>query len=171
MPTIQTEMNEKVQKAYTRKASWILLVMMIIGIAGLLAYIFIDSIEASEYGDMLLMIASVFFGVGLVFYISINMRVKKMSAQKYVNQYEFADDEIIITTIQNGSVFSTHNLKYNEIRNVTETKEYIYIIFSAVGMTKMAYIIEKTMGTTETVESIRNILQSKVAPGKYKQKK
>lgn len=153
MITIQTEIDEKSQKSLTKISKIVYLTLMIIGAIGLLLYLALGTIYENPYLDVLLLFA-IPFGFGLVFYITINKNIKKMTENKFTNEYTFNNDFMNIASVKNGEIVGTQKLYYKDIVKVKENDEYIFIYPNKFN----AFILKKSNASEEELTTIKKLL-------------
>lgn len=130
------------------------LISMIVGIVGLVAYVVLGTFIENPYLDVMLIFA-VPFGFGLVFYITINKNIKKMTENNFVNEYEFDGDVINVATTKNGEVVGTQKVKIADIYKIKITDEYIFIYINKVN----AFIVDKKALSDDELSEIKKILK------------
>lgn len=132
--TIKTEISdfESVRKTLWQKYFICSVVLLVIGVAGVLAYIILSTVWETLYEyspawfDALLIFA-VPLGVGLVFTLSFRStfkQVKKLSGIK--DEYEFYSDCFIVREQQDGEEKAVIRIEYNKIVKTKEKGKFIF---------------------------------------------
>lgn len=81
-------------------------------------------------------------------------------------QYTFTEDQLTLTS-QNGQSNNQTNAQYSLFYRVYETPDAFYFFISS----RQAFLLDKSGFTEGTAQDLRTLLQSKLAPEKYKIKK
>ena len=153
MITIKTKLDENMQKELVRPALTTYLFMMIIGIIGLLAYIIIGTVVENANVEYLL-VFSIPFGMGLVFYLVIKRQLKQIKNSTNLNIYEFYEDFVNVKTMNNGEDVGTVKVYYKDIIKKRESKNYFFLFINNVN----AFPVAKFGLTEDELKEIRILL-------------
>ena len=153
MITIKTKLDDKMQKDLVRPALITELCAMIIGIIGLLAYIIIGTVVENAQVEYLL-VFSITFGFGLVFYLIAKKQLNQTKNSSKINIYEFYEDYVNIKTMENGEDVGTAKVYYKDIVKKRESKNYFFLFINNVN----ALPIAKCELTEDELKEIRTLL-------------
>ena len=105
------------QKEVQKNLYRVFLGACIVGAAGLLVYLVLETLIEEPWVNVLLAFA-VPFGVGLVFTIAMKNNVKNLAGQELENFYEFGETEFTVETKKAGAFFAKSALKYSDLKKV-----------------------------------------------------
>lgn len=161
--TIKTQFCdfESAQKALTHRLFVLSVIMLVIGSAGIIAYIALGTIFETPEGKTPLWVdAFLFFAVpfafGLIFTISLTRQVK--NAKKFagsVNDYEFYSDCLIMSEIRHGVSVGVARLEYNQIVKVRQKGKYLFFGYRN-GMA--VYPMDITALSAEELNTVKKLL-------------
>lgn len=134
------EINENVQKELNAKTKLICIILFIFGCIGLLAYISLGTIFGDNfYLNILLLVASIMFGFGIIYLLAIKKTKKKQLEHKIVAEYEIFENYIIEKITRDNEDFSTAKYSYKQFVKIKETQNYLFLFpnnFSALAVPK-----------------------------------
>ncbi len=127
--------NEQTQRKFTKKLYIASIICLIVGAAGLAAYLVISVLLyaiiafESQYIEIMLVFSAP-FAFGLIFLITLKKQYKNASlAGEREITYEFFADDLIVREYCEGSQLAMSRAKYSQIVKVVEKPEYIYLYF------------------------------------------
>ena len=165
MIVVKTKLDEKMQKELVHPALIIELITMIIGIIGLLAYVIIKTSVENANVEYLL-IFSIPFVFGLVFYLTVKKQLKKIKNNTKLNIYEFYEDFMNIKTMDNGEDVGTAKIYYKDLVKKKESKNYFFLFINNLN----AFPIAKYELTEDDIKEIRKLLNIQEKSSKTKKK-
>jgi len=149
------QVTEQVQKELNARAQLANLILLILGSIGLLAYIVIGVIHEYAWLDYLLWVSAIFFGFGLVFYITIKKINKKNPNLNSTVEYELNEDHFVETIFKNNEQIGNNKFYYKNIMKIRDMKSYIFIYVSASA----ACAIPKSELTTEEITTLKTWIE------------
>lgn len=166
MIVVKTKLDEKMQKELVRPALIIDLITMIIGIIGLSAYIIIKIFVENSNVEYLL-IFSIPFAFGLVFYLTVKKQLKKIKNNIKLNIYEFYEDFMNIKTMDNGEDVGSVKIYYKDLVKKRESRNYFFLFINNVN----AFPIAKCELTENELKEVRNLLNIREKKSKISKNK
>lgn len=126
------KITEEMQKELNSKPLLIYLIMAIIGGVGLLLYIAVGTFKEYAWLDYILFASSVFFGFGLVFYITMKNSYKKNPYLNNIAEYELNEDHLIESIYKDDDQLANNKHYYKNIIKIRESKNYLFL-FITIG--------------------------------------
>ena len=127
---VGTPLDEKVQKEFLHKPFIISLTLLIIGSAGIAAYIVLtvlsEFVNITEPSFLLLAAFAFVFALGLLFIITRTVVLKKSRGANKSEEYEFYADHVMISDYENGERIAQVKIYYNRIVKRRETGNYLF---------------------------------------------
>ncbi|MFQ6752155.1 MAG: YcxB family protein [Clostridia bacterium] len=123
--------TEEMQKELNSKALLTYLIMAIVGGVGLLSYIVIGTMHEYAWLDYLLYVSSVFFGIGLVFYITVKKSYKKNPNLNNTAEYELNEDHLVESIYKGDEQLANSKHYYTNIIKTRESKNYLFLFITA----------------------------------------
>lgn len=164
-PCVRTRVaiDAALQKRLSGTGRIVMLCMMLVGIAMLIAYLVLSVvweeglivISDEFWLDFLLWVGALFFGLGLVFFISSGRANKKQIALAFVNEYEFYAEGVVINDYRAGEHVSTSRLRYSDFEKIRENKEFFLLYPNRVTF----YPVDKALLTPEERAIMRTFLR------------
>ena len=137
--------DAEAQKRFSKPMRTGSLIAMILGISLLLVFIVLYVLS----GDVLslqpillgvfLVCGAVLFVVGLIFFLACRMNVKNAAQIDALNEYEFYDDFMTVSTTRRGENIGTVKVYYPDLYRRTERKNEILLYPAAASV----YIVPK----------------------------
>ena len=91
--------------------------------------------------------------------VMIGINYKATLSQNIVNEYEFNEDHLFVSSVKNGEVAGTSKLYYKEIVRTQESKDFFFIYPNKAA----AFLIGKEYCSDEETAMIRTILNARSA--------
>ena len=155
---VETKLDENAQKEFMGRLFIVSLVCLIIGSAGIAAYLVWDIIaviiEIYEPHIAILIAVALLFAFGLIFVISYNKAVKKARTEDKREVYEFFNNYVVANDYVNGEQVATVKIYYKNILKRKETKNFIFFYVQA----NAACPVGKAGMTEGELNAVRSLL-------------
>lgn len=165
--TIKTEFSDfgGMLTALRKNAKIGLIIMLVIGAIGLVAYIAVSTVLETNYESApawcdALLVFAVPFAFGLVF--SIIFTALEKQARKNVgavNIYEFFSDCFIIRGARGGMQTSVFRAEYAKVTKVFEKGNYLIFYYTA---STLLFPLDKSQLTEEELNTVKKLLRAPV---------
>ena len=150
----RTEINKEVQYQFSKKTLIVSIILMIVGAIGLLTYVVLSAIFDYK-GLSFLILFSVPFGLGVSFLLTVKKIIKSTEKNPFVNEYEFEDTFVNVSSIKNNEVIATQKLYYKDIVKIKENDKYIHIFITPTT----AFVVDKVNTNSDDINEIKKLLK------------
>lgn len=144
---VSTKITPYIEKENQKKIKLLCKIALILGIVGLIANIIIGVIcfgeeEEPFWFELILMVFSMIFAIGLVVPIALNIISKKAmkTIENVVNQYAFRDDSFTVMSYRGEEKIAEAKHYYSELTKTRITEHYIYLDIGLRGSYPIEHI-------------------------------
>ena len=161
MNKIKTPIDKKLVNALFKNT--IILSILLIGLGAILISVGIYnkfSSDQTDFFDLFILFIGLFSVIlSIVMLVMIGINSKATLSQNIVNEYEFNEDHLFVSSVKNGEVAGTSKLYYKEIVRTQESKDFFFIYPNKAA----AFLIGKEYCSDEETAMIRTILNARSA--------
>lgn len=159
---VETDINAPMLREFVRKPFILSLVALIVGLAGILAYMGWDIstlwTHAQEPSTWILVGVSVPFAFGLIFVISFRRVGRTLVGPPKKEIYELYSNYLVAEDFAGGEKVATAKIYYNQIVKRKETKNYIFFYIRQTN----ACPLSKAGLSEEELKVIRSLFGARV---------
>ncbi|MBP5373282.1 MAG: YcxB family protein [Clostridia bacterium] len=161
MNKIKTPVDKKAASALFKNTKILSISLIILGAILIMGVIY-DRLNSDQmdFFDLFFLLIGLFNVIfSSVMLVMIGANSKAALSQAVVNEYEFNEDHLLVSSVKNGEVIGTSKVYYKEIVRTRESKDYFFIYPNKAA----AFLIGKEYCSDEETAMIRDILNAKSA--------
>lgn len=157
---VSCRIDAQTQKDFTKPVRTGSLITMLLGVLLLGTYITLFVLDGSviEVGEILLIAiliwGALFFGMGLVFLLTVRKNIKRAAELNATNEYSFYEGYMTVSTVRRGENIGTVKLYYSDFVKKRERKREFLLYPNASSI----YLIPKGELGAGEIEFLRRVL-------------